>query len=94
MACVYILYSESLNCYYIGSCRDFTERLVDHQSGKYKASYTAKTTDWRLYFLIDKLGYSQARKLEAHIKRMKSRSYIESLNRREDLIEFLKDKYS
>ncbi|HEX7458083.1 MAG TPA: GIY-YIG nuclease family protein, partial [Ginsengibacter sp.] len=79
MADVYILYSEKLDKYYIGSCIDIVERFLEHLNKKYSDSYTAKANDWILYYSINDLKYKQARLIENHIKKMKSRKYIENL---------------
>jgi predicted GIY-YIG superfamily endonuclease len=52
---VYILYSASLDKYYIGETRDLAERLAAHNSGKYGVSYTKKTNDWQLVWSLCKL---------------------------------------
>jgi len=48
MAAVYILYSHSIDKFYVGSCLDFDSRLSEHLSKKYAKSYTAKTIDWKI----------------------------------------------
>jgi putative endonuclease len=85
MAFVYVLYSQKLDKYYVGSCLNLSERIDEHQSGKYKGSYTAKTSDWILFFSIRDLEYDQARLIETHIKKMKSRKYITDLKKYEDM---------
>ncbi|MBK6827733.1 MAG: GIY-YIG nuclease family protein [Chitinophagaceae bacterium] len=79
MAEVYILYSKSLDKYYIGSCKSFSERLSQHLNGQFSSSFTKSASDWIVFFLISSLSYLQARKIEAHIKSMKSRKYITNL---------------
>ncbi|MCF8327309.1 MAG: GIY-YIG nuclease family protein [Bacteroidales bacterium] len=76
MANVYILYSNSREKYYIGSCKDFEKRLQEHIDGKYANSYTAHIHDWQPFLIIPNLKYLQARAKEKHIKRMKSRRYL------------------
>ena len=93
MATVYILYSNNLNRYYIGSCHDFEKRLQEHISKKYKDSFTTRTDDWKVFFLINDLDYGQARKIEKHIKRMKSKLYIENLAKYPEISNKLKIKY-
>ena len=85
MATVYILYSPTINKYYVGSCINLSERLIEHQIGKYKNSYTAKANDWILFYSIDYLEYRQARLIEAHIKRMKSKKYFKDLMKYKDI---------
>ena len=94
MATLYILYSPIINKYYIGSCINLSERLIEHQSGKYKNSYPAKSNDWILFYYMEHLGYKQARLIEKHIKRMKSRKYIEDLKKYESISASLIELYS
>ena len=89
MASVYILYSSTLNKYYTGSCKDHSKRLEEHLSELFPKAYTAKAKDWCLFFVIDNLEYLQARKIEAHIKRMKSRKFIENLKKYPEIQERL-----
>ena len=88
MATLYVLYSKSINRYYVGSCLDLDTRLNDHLTGKHNFAFTKKATDWIVYFQIDQLNYEDARKLEKYVKSMKSRKYLESLK----LYPELKDK--
>jgi len=87
MACVYILHSNSLDKYYVGSCLDLELRLKDHLSKKFTDGFTSKTNDWILYYSVSNLEYGQARKVEAHIKKMKSKKYIENLKKYPELSE-------
>ena len=76
---VYILYSSSLRRFYIGCSHQLPVRLEQHANGVFKNSFTSKAKDWELKFVIDCLSESQARCIEAHIKRMKSSTYILNL---------------
>lgn len=93
MACVYILYSESLNKYYTGSCEVFSLSLEQHRSGFFDKSFTSVTTDWIVYVFIENLDYQQARGMEVHIKKMKSKKYIENLKKYPELQQKLITKY-
>jgi putative endonuclease len=62
-------------------------------SGSIPGAFTSKTKDWILYFSISGLKYEQARRMESHIKKMKSREYIKNLNKFPELIQRLKNKY-
>ncbi|WP_423738505.1 GIY-YIG nuclease family protein [Christiangramia crocea] len=81
MAEVYILYSPSIDSYYIGSCEDFEKRLSQHLNGVYKIAFTKKAHDRQKYLLIQDLSYSQARQIEIHIKKMKSVKYISNIKK-------------
>lgn len=81
MAAVYILYSPSLNKFYIGSCIDLTERLKQHFSKISPHAFTSTAKDWIVSLSLTDLSYRQARSIESHIKKMKSKKYIENLKR-------------
>ncbi|MFN5443386.1 MAG: GIY-YIG nuclease family protein [Crocinitomicaceae bacterium] len=93
MATLYILYSSRLKKYYTGSCENLELRLAKHKEKLYKNSFSSITDDWVLYFIVNDLEYKQARKIEMHIKKMKSKVYIENLNKYPEIIERLKEKY-
>jgi len=93
MAVVYILYSSSLDKFYTGSCDDFQERIRQHENGYFPQAFTGKATDWIIYLLLENLSYLQARSIEAHIKRMKSRRFLENLKKYPELLNGLADKY-
>jgi putative endonuclease len=93
MATVYILYSNGANSYYIGSCNDLNERLEQHRKKKF-AGFTSKENDWELVYTLNELNFKQARKIESHIKRMKSRKYIQDLVQFPEITERLMLKYS
>ena len=91
---VYILFSETLNQFYVGESMDMEERLEQHSSGFYNSAYTKKASDWTLYYLIKCINREQARKIETHIKKMKSKTYIQNLKKYPEITEKLKNKYN
>ena len=93
MADVYILYSKILNQYYIGSCKDVNLRFKEHLDKRYPNSFTAKVDDWILFYKITDLNSTQALKIEKHIKKMKSKTYIENIAKYPSIIEKLKLRY-
>ncbi len=76
--CAYILYSNKINKYYVGSSSDINSRVKYHNSEKNKI-WTKKGQPWELKKTIGCENRSDALKLENKIKRMKSRKYIENL---------------
>jgi putative endonuclease len=94
MAAVYILYSPSLNKYYIGSCADLTERVQQHLARIFPEAFTSTAKDWIVYLNLTDLSYKQARSIESHIKKMKSKKYIENLKRFPELALKLINLYS
>ena len=73
----YILYSEKLDKYYIGSTNDIERRLKEHN--RKKGKYTDTCIPWILVWKKDFEMVQDARKEEFRIKRKKSRKYIEDL---------------
>ena len=91
MSYCYILYSKSLDSFYVGSCQDFKERLEKHNQGFYgKQTYTSITNDWELFLDIETNVFAHARRLELKIKKMKSRVYIQNLKKYPELVEKIK----
>ena len=86
MATVYVLCFKSLDGYYTGSCLDLSNRFQQHLDETFVDAYTKMASDWILYFSIEDLGYVQARKIEKHIKSMKSRKYIENLKKYPEMV--------
>jgi putative endonuclease len=78
---VYILHSKTLNRFYTGlTTLNVEERLENHISKKYsKFNFTQKANDWELFYSIPCENLSQARLIELHIKKMKSKIYIQNL---------------
>ena len=93
MAQVYILYSEKTDNFYCGSCVDFEKRLLQHINHEFKNSFTKRATDWKEFLLVDQLTYEEARQIESHIKRMKSKIYIQNLKKYPEMLEKLIAKY-
>ena len=91
----YIIYSESINRYYIGYTTDIYERLKLHNTSYFGCkSYTFKATDWVIFLLIPCESIEQAVFVEAKIKRMKSRKYIEDLTKYPEMIEKIKNDFN
>ncbi|TAL77335.1 MAG: GIY-YIG nuclease family protein [Bacteroidetes bacterium] len=91
----YILYSKSINRYYVGYTSDIEERLKLHNSGHFGGkSYAYKASDWIIFLLISCETIKQAVFVESRIKRMKSRKYIENLKKYPEMIEKLLKKFS
>ena len=77
MPCMYILFSEKLNKYYIGACIDIERRLYEHNIGHSK--FTSLGVPWKLVYKEEFETLASAKKRELQVKRMKSRKYIEEL---------------
>jgi putative endonuclease len=73
----YIIFSELLNKYYIGSTEDLKRRLDEHNSGR--GAFTKGGSPWRLVWNKEFGSRVEACAEERKIKSKKSRSYIEWL---------------
>ena len=85
VAAVYILFSNRINRFYIGSCLNLDERLDQHKNRVFPDSFTSVADDWELFLSFENLEYNHARAIEMQIKKMKSSKYIRNLKLYEDL---------
>ena len=92
--CVYILYSQSLDKFYIGQTVDLENRFEQHVSHSFAGSFTTHANDWSVFLTIECSNRKQALLIEAHIKKMKSKVYIQNLKKFPSLREKLIAKYS
>src|SRR5690625_1850552 len=94
MATVYILYSNSIDRFYIGSCKDLNKRLQQHANKDFGKAFTTRAEDWVLFYKQEKLDYKTTRAIEQHIKKMKSRTYVHNLKKHDEIMQKLIKKYS
>ena len=81
MASVYILYSETIDKFYIGSTRDKSEIRLKKHNSKHKG-FTSSVDDWKIVYEEYFEEYKDARKREIQIKNWKSRKSIEEMIKR------------
>ena len=93
MHTVYIIYSDSLDKYYVGESIDAHERLIQHNGGLYQGAYTKAAKDWVIKLLLECRDKQHAKKVENHIKQMKSRVYIKNLMKYEAMRQKLVQRY-
>jgi putative endonuclease len=93
LASLYILHSNSVNKFYIGATKDLFARIDLHSKKEFKNSFTAKYEDWEIFFSIDNISISTAYKIEAHIKKMKSKTFIHNLKLYPELVAKLINQY-
>ena len=60
----------------MGETANFQDRIIQHNNGFYKNSFTSKAKDWKSELVIEFDNISQARKAESFIKKMNSREFI------------------
>jgi len=91
---VYIIYSKKLNKFYIGETHDIDFRLERHNNNYYDNKWTKTGAPWVLFFEIECASKACALKIEKHIKRMKSKKYIQNLKAYPEISFKLKQKYA
>ncbi len=79
---VYILYSQTIDQYYVGQTVDIEDRIKRHNASYNKS--TKKANDWVLAYVEEFDTRSEAVLRESEIKKKKSRKYIEKLVSRVD----------
>jgi len=77
MFTVYILFSNSLDKFYVGFTNDIERRLLEHN--RKKGKYTDAGIPWILVYREEYELKSEAMSREKQIKLQKSRQYIVSL---------------
>ena len=76
---IYIIYSSSIDRYYIGYSSDPWRRLEQHNKNA-ADKYTGKAKDWQLKTVFQVSGSEgEAVKIERFIKKQKSRNLIERM---------------
>ncbi len=76
---LYIIYSKSLNKYYVGESHDVKKRLEQHKNHHYKSNFSRRASDWELLLQKQLENREQALYLEKFIKRMKSKKFTEKV---------------
>jgi putative endonuclease len=75
--CIYILYSEKLDKFYVGSTGNLEDRLLRHNSGR--STFTKNGIPWKLVYTEKFDTRIEAVQRELFIKKQKSRKYIAQL---------------
>jgi len=89
----YIIKSASSGDFYVGETEDPHTRLAQNNQAVYKGAFTSRHTDWQLVAVFACRDRAHARKVEAHIKKMRSRTYIENLIKFSEMREKMIAKY-
>ena len=73
----YIIRSGRDSSFYIGSCKDLTKRLNEHNFGNTR--YTKYKRPWKLIYKEEHKNRSDAMKREKCLKKLKNKKYLEYL---------------
>ena len=90
----YILHSQKLDRFYVGATRNLDDRIKWHNDEIKNEGDSKRGIPWTLFHSIECETFSQALKIEAHIKRMKSKVYIKNLKKYPEMNEKLLTKYA
>ncbi|MCE7063401.1 GIY-YIG nuclease family protein [Dyadobacter sp. CY343] len=74
---VYILFSESLNKFYVGQTQDLDSRLRRHNEGR--VNFTGKGVPWILVHTFECSDRSTAMQLEGKIKKRGIKRHLQDL---------------
>lgn len=79
MATFYIIYSESIDKFYVGSSDNFKMQFAQHKKTHFPKGFKTTATDWEPYFLIENIPLDVANRIVKHTKKQKSKEYYQSL---------------
>jgi putative endonuclease len=91
---LYIIYSDSLDKYYVGETPDVEIRLAQHNNHYFKTNFTKSANDWKLSTKHEYRNRREALFLEKFMKKMKSRLFIEKIIAKPEILVDLLKKYS
>ncbi|WP_347374370.1 GIY-YIG nuclease family protein [Aequorivita sp. Q41] len=77
---VYILHSKKLSKFYTGYTSNLDVRFTFHQNPESR-KFTYRADDWEIFYKIKCQSQKQAIAIESHIKKMKSKTYIQNLKK-------------
>ena len=90
---VYILYSATIDAFYIGHSENLDVRIGQHLGQLFSQSFTKRARDWTVFFSIECINRIQAVNIENHLKKMKSRVYLHNLKKYPEMVLKLKERY-
>ena len=78
----YILYSDKLGKYYVGSSEDVEKRGAAYNAGRSK--FTKTGIPWKLVRVEEHIDRAEAVRREYQIKKRGAKRYLEDLERKDD----------
>ena len=85
--CVYILFSQKLNRFYVGMTENLDQRILHHNNPIDSNKFTSRGIPWTLFMSIPCQSKEHGQKLERLIKSKKSKVFIENLKKYPELVE-------
>jgi putative endonuclease len=90
---VYILYSKTLNKFYVGESALVLTTIDQHLSKYFENPVSFVALDWEVYYKLECIDKIQALKIEQHLRKMKGFDYFENLVRNPDSAEKLLSQF-
>ncbi|MBC6997304.1 GIY-YIG nuclease family protein [Cytophaga sp. FL35] len=91
---VYVIQSEKTKGFYIGETANLETRLNWHNNVELNIGVTKNSIPWQYHFTLPVPNRTIALGIEKHIKKMKSRVYLENLLKYPEISKRLLKKYS
>ena len=76
---LYVIYSPSIDRYYVGESPNVINRLDQHNSHYFRKGFTKAAQDWKIVLSTAWEHKDDAMYLEKFMKRMKSKTFIEKI---------------
>jgi len=91
---VYIIRSLKSDKFYVGETPDVILRLAFHNDPEKNTNSTKSGIPWEIFFVLELNNRVVARKIELHIKKMKSREYLMNFKKYPEMSDKLISKYT
>ena len=89
---LYIIYSRSIDKYYVGETPDIKNRVEQHNKHYFKKGFTKSAEDWEIVLSKKCTSKNDAVYIEKFIKRMKSRKFIEKILKNDSILDDILSK--
>jgi putative endonuclease len=91
---VYVIQSKRDQSFYIGRTSNLEERIQYHNTPDLNVGNTKSKIPWEYFFVLEVNNSKLGGKIENHIKKMKSKKYIQDLKKYPEIAQKLIKKYS
>ncbi|WP_350284433.1 GIY-YIG nuclease family protein [uncultured Croceitalea sp.] len=91
---VYVIQSIKDGSFYVGATTNLANRIKQHNSSELNGGVIKRKIPWQYFYTLEVENSKVAFKIERHIKKMKSRIYIENLKKYPEISKKLIEKYS
>jgi putative endonuclease len=82
---VYIILSQKTKKFYVGETPDVSSRLAIHNDPEKNTNSTKSGIPWEIFYVLEVKDRIIGRKIETHIKKMKSSVYLNNLKKHPEM---------